>query len=155
MITGKRWLVAAALSVLAAPGASAEVLAICRASKGWAYYVPGGASPIKSPEWTEDSIDSGGFQLIRSDDDYDLVFTDATQRTMSAKADGASTIGTVTEAGDVMLMVLYPKLVETYVFWLSLPEPVVSFSQAKFASLIPKHSLMVAPCRAVNRPNNK
>jgi hypothetical protein len=127
---------------------NAEVIATCGASDGWAYYVPGGISPVKKAEWTKDGISKGSFQLIRSGEDFDVIFSDASGGTLSAKADGATVIGAATPGGDYIVHVLYAIAAETYVFWMSDKPPTVSFSQAKFAAHIPKHSLMVAACRA-------
>src|SRR5262245_35124213 len=92
-----------ALSLLST--ARAEVLAVCGSSKGWAYYVPGGISPVEQSEWTEDKISSGNFQLIRSGQDYDVIFTDASGGTLSAKGDGGEIVGFSTDDGDVVVTI--------------------------------------------------
>lgn len=132
--------------VLASATADAETLATCGASKGHGYFVPKGAVTKEDFGWVEDGISAGSFQLIRAGDDFDIIYTDA-RGTVSSKGDGGSIAGFITDAGDVVVQVIYEVSFETYIFWLSLKEPVVSFSQAKFAATIPKHSLMVAKCR--------
>jgi len=129
--------------------AFAEIVASCGASKGHAYYVSKGLVQPKDSGWTEDAISEGSFQLIRSGEDWDVIYTDASGGTLSARADGGVTSGFVTDDGDVVLQIIYGKSVEVYVFWLSLKAPMVSYSQAKFGSPVPKHGVLVAPCRKV------
>lgn len=126
--------------------AQAEVVATCGASKGWGYYVPGGLNPDQKPELVQDAILKGSFQLIRSGDDFDIIATDASGGTFSAKADGGKVIGATTQEGNIVVHVFYKVTAETYIFWLATRDPTVSYSQAKFSAGIPKHSLMVATC---------
>lgn len=143
-----RWLVAFVSVAMLLPSiADAEIVATCGASKGHAYYIPGPLVPPSDAGWQTDGISKGSFQLIRSGDDWDIVFTDASGGTLSAKGDGGEVLGVVTEAGDILVQIFYRVTIETYVFWLSKSKPEVSYSQAKFAAGIRKHSLMVAPCR--------
>ena len=133
---------------MAGSNASADIVATCGESNGWGYYVPGGMSPTQEPEWVKDGISKGSFHLIRSGEDFDIVFTDSSGGTVSTKGDGGTIAGEVTQDGDVVVFVAYPKgAFETWVFWLSSKKPTVSFSQAKHSTGIRKHSLMVAPCR--------
>src|SRR5687768_9923772 len=85
--------------VIAAVDVSADVVATCGASEGWGYYVPGGSNPDQNPEWVKDAISKGSFQLIRSGDDFDIVFTDSTGGTVSTKGDGGTTAGEITPDG--------------------------------------------------------
>jgi hypothetical protein len=126
----------------------AEVLATCGASHGHAYYVRGPFVEAKDSGWTEDKISKGTLQLIRSGDDYDVIFTDSTGGTLSAKGDGASTAGSFDDRGNLLLIVMYPgKSVETYVFWFAVKtEKTLTFSQAKYGAPIAKHSLLQATC---------
>lgn len=140
-----RFLLLLAGSVVGAQ-AHAEIVATCGASRGYGYYIPKGIVETKDSGWTEDAISGGSFQLIRSGVDWDVIFTDASGGTLSSRADGGQTSGSVTPGGDIVVQVVYPSTIETYVFWLSLEEPVVTWSQAKAGSFIPKHSLLVAPC---------
>ena len=127
--------------------ASAEVVATCGASKGCAYFIPGPVVPKDKAGWTEDGVTGGSLQLIRNGNNYDIVYTDVSGGTVSSKAEGATVIAERSSVGDVVLLLAYDGAMETFVFWVSQPNPTVSFSQAKFGSVIQKHSLMVAPCR--------
>lgn len=134
-------------ALLASNVVNAEVVATCGAGEGWAYYVAGGLVPDAKSGWVKDKIGGGSFQLISAGDEYDIIFTDSTKRTLSAKGDGGNVSGFLTDDGNVIVQVVYTSLVETYIFWLSQKDMTVSFSQAKFGTPIRKHSLMVAPCR--------
>ena len=126
--------------------ARAEIVAICGPAKGHSYYPPKPPIPEDKVGWVEDKVTNGNFQLIRSGSDWDIVFTDASGRTLSSRADGGQTVGLINDDGDVVVTVFYAGSFETWVFWLSSEKPSVSWSQARFASLIPKHSLMVSSC---------
>ena len=144
-------LVAAIAATLVMP-CTAEVVATCGASEGWSYYIPGPLVPEKESGWFKDGISKGSFQLIRSGDDFDIIFTDAFDRTISARADGADVVGFPNAKGDYIVSVMYGVTFETYIFWLSQKAPTVSYSQAKFGADLQKHSLLVAPCRKGNSP---
>ena len=142
----KRILITAILTFMCS-AANAEVVATCGASKGHGYYIPKGTVTIEDSGWSEEGISKGRFQLIRSGKNWDVVFTDSTGGTLSSRGDGGSISAIETKDGDIIVQVLYPINMETYVFWLSLKQPKVTYSQAKFATPIPKHSLMVANCK--------
>lgn len=132
--------------LLAAP-AVADIVATCGASKGHGYFPPSVLVPKDEAGWQEEAISSGSFQLIRSGDEYDIVYTDATGRTLSSKADGAKVTAFTDAAGNLVVITVYEDLIETWVFWLSIKsERIVTFAQAKHSTLIPKHTLMKADC---------
>jgi hypothetical protein len=124
----------------------AEIVATCGASEGYGYFIPKRLVLPAESGWEGEKISKGSFQLIRSGDDWDIIFTDATGGTLSSRADGGSVSAVITEEGDTVVQVIYGGSVETYVFWFSLDVPVVTYSQAKFGMPVPKHSLMVAHC---------
>jgi hypothetical protein len=57
------------------------------ASQGYAYFFPGGLVPEAKSGWSKDGITDGRFMLIQDGKEFDLVFTDATKGTKSAKAE--------------------------------------------------------------------
>ena len=142
-----RIFLAVALTV-AAFTANAEIVATCGISEGRSYYIPGGLVTGKHAGWTDEKISKGSFQLIRSGDEYDIVFTDSTGRTLSSKGDGATTSGYRDDAGNLVVTVMYPgSLIETWVFWLSVKtERIATYSQARHNAPIRKHSLLKATC---------
>lgn len=125
-----------------------EILAICGASKGHGYYLPGAIVSGSNAGWQEDAISKGSFQLIRSGPEYDIIFTDATGGTLSAKGDGGEIVGYENESGSIVVTIFYPLSVETYVFWFGAAGPLIAtFSQAKHAAPIAKHALFQARCQ--------
>lgn len=128
--------------------ANAEIVATCGASEGRSYYIPGGLVTAKDAGWADEKISKGSFQLLRSGDEYDIVFTDSTGGTLSSKGDGATTTGFYDQAGNLVVIVMYPEsLIETWVFWLSVKtERVATYSQARHHAPIRKHSLLRATC---------
>jgi len=126
----------------------AEILAVCGASEGHAFYIPGPLVPEKEAGWLEDKISGGTFQLIRSGDDYDIIFTDATGGTLSAKGDGGEIIAFKSSRGDLIVTILYPLAIETYAFWFSSSGPLIAtFSQVKHSTPIAKHAVFKADCQ--------
>lgn len=141
------------LLIATVSAASADVLAVCGASDGHAYYLPGGIVSKEDSGWTADGIKVGSFQLIRSGTDYDVIFTDASGGTVSSKGDGGHVIATPDASGNLLVLITYPgKTLESYVFWFAIDtEQTVTYSQAKYGSKVPKHSLLKASCKW-NRP---
>lgn len=129
--------------------ARAEVVAVCGASEGRSYFPPSTLVSAKDGGWQEDRISEGSFQLVRSGENYDIIFTDATGGTLSSKGDGGHVATGFDTSGNLLVTVLYPGVsIETYVFWFALKgERVATYSQAKYGATIPKHSLMKATCQ--------
>lgn len=144
--TVKRMATAILLLSIAA-SAQADVLASCGASDGHGYYPHSAVVGQQDSGWRRAGISKGSFQLISSGDDYDIIFTDATGGTLSARADGGHVSATRDSRGNILVIVLYPGMtIETYVFWFGTKEHTVTYSQAKYGATIPKHSLMRAAC---------
>jgi hypothetical protein len=135
--------------IATSPAASADVLAVCGASEGHSYYLPGGLVSKEDSGWATDGIKAGSFQLIRSGTDYDIIFTDASGGTLSARADGGHVIATPDASGNLLVLIAYPgKTLESYVFWFAIAsEQTVTYSQAKYGTRLPKHSLLKASCK--------
>jgi hypothetical protein len=123
--------------------AHGEIVAVCGPSKGYAFYVSGPLVPEKEAGWTEDGISKGSFQIIRSGDDYDVIFTDASGGTLSAKGDGAKVVGFYSTEGDLVVTLFYALTIETYVVWFRTPSP---YSQAKHSAPIAKHAVFKMQC---------
>lgn len=140
--------VVSVVSLFVCSASFSEVLAVCGSSEGHAYYAAVPETPAKAAGWQADRITAGSFQLIRSGTDYDIIATDSTGGTFSAKADGGVITASRDAKGNLLVVVIYPgKVLETYIFWFgSKSERVVTYSQAKHASTFPKHSLMRSTC---------
>jgi hypothetical protein len=138
----------ALICIVATNVASAEILATCGASQGYAYYPPGAYVGDADAGWQEDAISKGSFQLVRSGEEFDIFFTDASGGTLSTRGDGGVIHGTFDSSGNLLVHVIYPgKVFETYIFWFAVKgEGSVTYSQAKHGARIWKHSLMKAAC---------
>jgi hypothetical protein len=144
------------ISVLALLATSANaqtsVVTRCMNPLGHAYYSAGGLVAPKDAGWQRDAITNGQYLLVREKDGkFDIVFTDATRRTMSTKEDGGQVLVAHDADDKIVLLIIYPQMsIETWVFTLnSSGIGKVSVSQARYGdrSVIRKHSLMAADCR--------
>lgn len=129
-----------------------SVVTRCINPVGHAYFSAGGLVPTKNAGWQRDAITNGQYLLVREKDgDLDIVFTDATKRTLSAKEDGGRVLVANDTETKVVLLVIYPEMsIETWVFNLTnAGSGNVSVSQARYGdeAMVRKHSLMVADCR--------
>ena len=127
-----------------------DVVARCGPLEGFAYFFPGPNMAPNETGWQRDRISQGSFMLVRTKDgQFDIIFTDATRRTLSASSDGARVIA-LREGPDVYVVLsVYAGLVEVYMFKL---DPggggSMTLSQTRHASPVPvtKAGIMVAQC---------
>jgi len=82
-----------------------------------------GLVPEKSKDgiqagWNEESIDGGMFQLNKVDDNnFDILFVDATKQIISSVADGGVVIKNSSDEDSASFVVIYPrKTIEIYTF---------------------------------------
>ena len=99
------------------------VVAQCSNPKGFGYYPYMGLVPEKSKDgiragWNEESIDGGMFQLNKVDDNnFDILFVDATKQIISSVADGGVVIKNSSDEDSASFVVIYPrKTIEIYTF---------------------------------------
>ncbi len=139
-----------ALLMIGLPNALAGIVTKCESPTGWSYFVEGALVPKKYAGWTKDGISGGSF-LVTQDDrtGYDIIYSDSIKRTVSSLEDGA-TIHVASKTNiDLVLLVIYPGLIETWYFRIKPNgEGDVTVSSARFgkAGIINKHSLMQANC---------
>ncbi len=143
------WLLAFC-SVVWASQTNAAVVTRCGASEGYAYMEEGGFVPKNKAGWTKDAITGGSHLLLKDGDNFDIIYTDATKRTISSREDGGQIIRISESGGTYVILVNYPgKLVETWVFNLDRDgRGVVTFHQARYGDHFPirKHSVLRASC---------
>lgn len=148
---GLRTLAAAAAAFVAcSPAAASELLASCGAVAGHAYYPNNGVIQEKHTGWTEDRISSGNTTLVRRDDGtLDLLFTDSTGASISARGDGGEVLLLRQAGSEAAVIVAYPRVLELYHY---VREPsgrlVVMHLQTKTGT-ISKGALMVGTCSAL------
>lgn len=95
----------------------AETIFACGPSQGYGVYWSE-LQPEKDFVFGEDKISQGSFSLVKTEDEYDIVYSDASNKTNSARAEGAQVV--VSQAGTnfIMVTVIYPEqTVETYHFF--------------------------------------
>lgn len=140
---------AAAMLVMVSLAVRGEVVAICGTSEGRSYYPQSALVPEKDSGWVDDRVSKGSFQLVRSGETYDIIFTDATGGTLSSKGDGGHIAASKDDSGNLLVTVFYPGVsFETWVFWFAANgEKTVTYTQAKYGATIPKHSLLKATCK--------
>jgi hypothetical protein len=100
--------------------------------------------------WQRDRISNGSFMLVRDRaGQFDIIFTDATRRTLSATSDGARVIALREGPETYIVLSVYAGLVEVYMFKLD-PRGggSMTLSQTRHAAPVPviKAGVMVAPC---------
>ena len=132
-----------------APSAQAAVLMECIASAGFSYFIEGGALPLDPTkgEWEPDGINPGGISLIQDGDNFDIIQSDATGSTFSAKGDGANVVALSQSQTWWLILVLYPgEAMETYQFDKRSHGGEVVWTQHKFGDMVKKVGAFKASC---------
>ena len=106
------------LILLAAETASAQkrVITNCIGPEGYSYFAEGGLVSTTEAGWTEGAVSKGSFILTKDGDEYDIIFTDATSRTISSRDDGGRVVALRDAPGTLVLLVAYPINVEVWTF---------------------------------------
>lgn len=141
-------LVTAALICSLANIAQAKVLAECGAFSGYSYYIPGPFVGGKLSGWTEDTISTGSTSIVEVGGEFDVIYSDATTKNRSSRADGAQVVpvGSNSEDGGLVLVVGYSgKVAEVY--YLNTAKRLLILHQVKFGTLLKKSSQMISKCR--------
>ena len=147
----KNILISFALLVFGSSDALADVVTKCDAPQGHAYYFAGSFVPKQKAGWVADRISSGSYLVTRdADGKYDIVYTDATNRTVSSREDGGNVLVISRKDNYLVLVVNYPEMnVETWYFRINrsgVGELTVSQARYGEEARINKHSLMRATC---------
>jgi hypothetical protein len=129
---------------------NAEVITRCEAPEGYAYFAPGGAVPRDKAGWQQDRTSAGSYLLLKDSRGFDLIFTDATRRTISSRDDGGQVLRVTETPGTVVVVINYPQtLLETWTFKLNeRGTGFVVFTQSRYGDdvLIQKYSVMRGVC---------
>lgn len=139
------------LLVLGPSSVFADIVTKCDSPHGYSYFVAGSFVPKKEAGWVEDGISKGSYLVTRdADGKYDIIFSDAINRTISSREDGGEVVVISKSDNRLVLVVAYPEMnVETWYFRIDLSGTgELTVSQARYgeASFINKHSLMKAAC---------
>lgn len=132
------------------PAARSEVITSCSEPEGYTYYAEAGVVSKAQSGWTKDGITGGRYVLVRYEGKYDILFTDATKRTLGTREDGGEIIEVTDKPGTLVLLVVYPEMsVETWTFKLDESGAgSVVMSQQRYgeSALIQKYALFRAGC---------
>lgn len=137
-----------------------QVIAQCSNPKGFGYYPFMGLVPEKSKDglhagWNDESITGGMTQLNKIDDNnYDILFVDATKKIISATADGGVVIKNSSGEDSASFVVIYPgKTIEIYTFLKNNNgEYEYTHVTSRSGNLVPiiKTSVMRGECRSID-----
>jgi hypothetical protein len=126
--------------------ARAEVLVTCGPSAGFAYYSEYGVIDRDNAGWTEDGIAGGETSLLfdpsNSEAPFDVLYTDSTGGTRTAKSDAGSVSALAIDSEGILLVIVYDGLIETYHFTNSN----LIITQSKHQALILKDAIFVSEC---------
>ena len=140
----RRLLLVAAAMLTLVNSTKAEMLFTCGASEGKSYILPGQIVP---EGWHDDGISGGSFSFLTLEDgSLDMVFSDATGLTISARGDGGKVSLISAINNTAQFVVYYPStgVVGTYTIFADLG--VVAWTEVKAATPIRKMSAFIAPC---------
>jgi len=139
-----------AVLVMLATSARAEIITRCGASTGYGYYFTGTVVPQSKAGWSKAEISKGEILLILAGDQPDIVFTDATGGTQSARSAGAEVMFLPAATGFKLVLLVYPKgAVDHYLFQLDhAGNGTVAWGNVKAGGLLQTSSLYVAKCLA-------
>lgn len=115
-----KWITVLGAAILLPSIANAEIVTRCGPSAGYGYYFGGPLNP-EGPNWVEDGISGGGFDLVRDGEQFDIILTD-TIGTRSAKADGFHVVAVPQPTPEyLMILSIAPStgVVEHYLFQLN------------------------------------
>ena len=131
--------------------AFAEVVTKCEGPEGYSYYLSGSLVSKNKAGWQKDRITKGSYLVTRdASGEYDIIFTDALNRTISSREDGGQIV-VVSQSDDRLILVVnYPGMnVETWYFNIDgRGIGNVTVSQARYGAeaFLNKHSLMASVC---------
>jgi len=106
--------------------------------------------PENEAGWTEDGISDGQIILTRDEEKFDLIFSDASGKTSSARGQGGS-VYTLRVNPLISLLVIYPpdivSVAETYTFHLDDDgKGTVAWTTTKAGGLVDKAAVYKAEC---------
>ena len=139
------------LLALGTSTALAGVVTRCEGPDGYSYYFGGALVPKNGAGWQKDGVTKGSYLVTRdAAGEYDIIFTDALNRTISSREDGGQVVVVFQSNDRLILIVHYPEM-NIEVWYFSIDKNgigKVTVSQARYGSeaLFNKHSLMTAVC---------
>ena len=128
--------------------AQTRVVTRCTAPEGQSLFVKGGLVGDNATGWQKGGISKGSFLVMKHADDYDIIYVDAANRTVSTREDGGQVLEVKNLEGTLMLLAVYADNVGLWTFRIDEDgRGFVILGQSRFDSRIAeKYSLMKASC---------
>ncbi|KMP11214.1 hypothetical protein UZ36_05130 [Candidatus Nitromaritima sp. SCGC AAA799-C22] len=131
------------LFIMSVSNSFGRVITSCGGSEGYSYFFK---NSLDKGGWAKDRISKGQIIFTIENEKAEIIYKDILN-TRSASEDGSSVIMTPSINGHTLVIVLNKTFVENYHFHLDANgKGEVAWGSHKFATLIPKSSLMVAKC---------
>jgi hypothetical protein len=143
-------LITFAVLVPVTAAAQTKIITRCTGIEGQGYYVEGGLVPKQKAGWQKDDISRGSYLVTKIGDDYDIIYVDAADRTVSTREDGGQVLTVTDMPGTIVLLVVYPRI-STETWTLRLDDQGRGFVMQTISRFnspikIEKYSLMRATC---------
>ena len=84
----------------------AETIISCKSPKGYSFVLPGPFVPEENSGWVKDGISKGKWSLVNVDGKIDILFIDAYEQIISARADGGTVLPIGVSENKEMISVL-------------------------------------------------
>ena len=127
----------------------AETIIACKSPKGYSYHLPGPFVKEEMSGWTKDGVSKGKWSVIKNNDEIDILFIDATDEIISARADGGTVVPIGISENQTMFSILvnYPNnVVEIFTFDMKNKKFFLSGHKYGERSRIKKSYSMVGEC---------
>src|SRR5258706_9447945 len=82
---------------------NAAVITQCREPQGYVY-LEGPLVPKGKIGWTQDKTTGGAYLLLKDGENFDVIFSDATKRTISSREDGGQVIRITESDGTYVIL---------------------------------------------------
>ena len=144
-------IISALLLTLETSTALAGIVTRCEEPEGYSYYFSGPLVPKNDAGWKKDGVTKGNYLVTRdAAGEYDIIFTDALNRTISSREDGGQIVLVSQSDNHLILVVNYPEM-NVEIWYFSIDRTgigKVTVSQARYGNeaLFNKHSMMAARC---------
>ena len=130
--------------------AQTKIITRCTGIEGQGYYVEGGLVPKQNAGWQKDDISKGSYLVTKIGEDYDIIYVDAADRTVSTREDGGQVLTVTDMPGTIVPLVVYPRI-STETWTLRLDDQGRGFVMQTISRFnspikIEKYSLMRATC---------
>ena len=89
--------------------AQTKIITRCTGIEGHAYFIESDLVSKKDAGWQKDGISKGSYLVTKVGEDYDIIYVDAADRTVSTREDGGQVLTVTDMPGTIVLLVVYPR----------------------------------------------